>query len=197
MPTTKTADADRRIAAIVSVLLLFATYLAFSFRAITNPVEPGELLSEKRLIIVALGTGLFWLIARYARHSWVGQARRRFAGVAIRFVVALAVVLASRIAFDLWFSGEGKAEFVRNLRWTMIWAGYFGMALLGYLAAIMVQSMRDGAFIGRGSREDRLASVLNEVSTWSAGDRRTLAALIDHPARYAEADPLFVEETLS
>lgn len=196
MPTKYTADADHRIAAFVGMLLLFATYFAFSFRAVMNPVEPGELLSEKRLVIVALGTGLFWLITRYARRSWVGQAPRRFAGIAFLSVVALAVVLASRIAYDLWIAGEGKAEVVRNLLWTIIWAGYFGTALLGYLAAILVRSLRNGAFLARGTCEDRLTTVLNEVSTWSARDRRTLAAMIDQPPRYLEADPLFAEEPL-
>ncbi len=194
MPSRYAIDPDHRIAAIVGAILLTATYCAFSIRAVTDPIAPGDLLSVKRAVIAALGAGLFWLVARYVRRSFVMQAPRRFVEIALVSGLTVAAVLASRIAYDLWISGETHAVVTRNLRWTVIWAGYFGTALLGYCAAILVQSLRGAAFLWRGTRQDRLATVLNEVSTWPVSERRILAAMIDQPARYVEADPLFAAE---
>lgn len=191
--STRTAfDQDQQIAAMVGFVLLVATYLAFSIRAVTDPFDPGELLSAKRFVVATVGAGLFWLVARYARKDWSGLVPARIVGVALLSVAALGFVLATRIGYDLLITGETEAMLVRNMRWTIIWLGYFGTALLGYFAIMFGLSLRRAAPMAVGTRQDRLAAVLTEVATWSASERLMLAAVLDGPAVYECADPLFV-----
>jgi hypothetical protein len=191
MPFNSSIDRDNRIAVIVGIVLLLATYLAFSIRSVTDPLDPGELLSTKRFVVAAVGSGLFWVVVRYARKDWAGRSPERLVGVALMSVAALGFVLATRIGYDLLITGETEAMLVRNLRWTIIWLGYFGTALLGYFAIVFNLSLRRTVPLASGTRQDRVAAVFTEVATWSASERRMLAAMLDDPDAYECADPLF------
>ena len=184
-------DQDRHIAAIVGLVLLVGSYLAFSIRAVTDPFDPGELLSLKRFIVAAVGAGMFWLIARYARREWAGRIPERIVGIALLAAAALGFVLAARIAYDLLVTGETEAMLVRNVRWTIIWLGYFGTALLGYFAIVFGLSLRRAGPPPAGSRQDHLAAVFTEVASWSAMERCMLVAALDNTTDYECVDPLF------
>lgn len=184
-------DQDRHIAAIVGVVLLAGSYLAFSIRAVTDPFDPGELLSLKRFLVAAIGAAMFWVISRYARREWAGHIPERIVGIALLSSAALGFVLAARIGYDLIFTGDAEAMLVRNIRWTIIWLGYFGTALLGYFAIVFGLSLRKAKPCIAGTLQDRRAAVFTEVSSWSASDRRTLAAMLDRSTSYDCADELF------
>lgn len=191
MSTQSAFDQDRHIAAIVGLVLLIGSYLAFSIRAVTDPFDPGELLSLKRFLVAAVGAATFWLIARHARKQWVGHIPERVVGIALLSAAALGFVLAARIGYDLLVTGESEAMLVRNVRWTLIWLGYFGTALLGYFAIVFGLSLRRAKPCIAGTPLDRRAAVLTEVASWSASDRRMLAAMLDRSTDYECADEMF------
>lgn len=181
------------IAALVGAALLVVSYLAFSLRAVTDPVEPGQIVDLKRFLAAAAGAGMFWVISRHARRGWVGQTPERFAGIALLSVAALGLVLAVRIGYDMVFAAETQVMLIRNLRWTIIWLGYFGTALLGYFAVVFGLSLRRIGPIAEGTAEDRLASLLTEIAHLPAAERSLLADVLAAPLRYEEADPLFAD----
>lgn len=184
-------DQDRHIAAIVGVVLLVGSYLAFSIRAVTDPFDPGELLSLKRFLVAAIGAAMFWGISRYARRQWAGHIPERIVGIVLLSAAALGFVLTARIGYDVLFMGETEAMLVRNVRWTIIWLGYFGTALLGYFAIVFGLSLRKAKSCITGTLRDRRAAVFTEVSSWSASDRCMLAAMLDRSTNYECADELF------
>lgn len=190
MPAQASFHQEGRIAAIIGLLLLASTYLVFSIRAVTDPWEPGQILDLKRFAAAGVGAVMFWLVARHARRNWAGQVHARIVSLALMTVWALGLVLATRIAYDMFLTELTDESLVRNVRWTMIWLGYFGAALLGYFAVVCGLTLQRSPQLARGTHEDRVAAVFTEIATWSAADKRMLVAAFDTPTVYEEADPL-------
>lgn len=181
---------EDRLAVVIAVLLLCASYLLFSFRSLTSPFEPGELLSAKRLLVTAIGAGMFMLAARHANRDWSGPATATLRRLAVHSLAAIGAVCGARVGYDLLASGGAEADLVRNMRWTIVWTGYFFAALLGYLAIVLGMALQRATSWPRGTRQDRMAAVMTEVGSWAHADRRALVATLDRPVVYEEADPL-------
>jgi hypothetical protein len=182
---------EARVALVIGAALLCASYSLFSFRAVTSPFQPGELLSVKRMLVTAVGAGMFLFVARRIHRDFSLSALATLGRVAVHTLAAIGAVCGVRVGYDLLASGGAEAEVVRNMRWTIIWAGYFGAALLGYLAIILAMAMQRASVWPRGARHERMAAVLIEIGSWGEADRRKLVAALDRPCIYEEADPLF------
>ena len=88
---------DRRLAVMIGLVLMVATYLIFSIRAVIDPLTPGHFISLKRLIATAAGAGLFLLaVSKAARIPARGWAERITAMLWITAIGSLAM-LAFRI----------------------------------------------------------------------------------------------------
>jgi hypothetical protein len=184
------AALERRAAVWIGAILMLATYLAFSLRTLIDPVDPGELLSLKRLFAAATGTLVFWTVTRSAARSPADRIRERIPVLVLQAVGALGLVLAARVGFDLLASAGDDARLARNLRWIIAWAGYFAAALVAYVAVVSAVSARRPAASAFTSREDAVAWLIGEVSAWPEAERQAVAARIAGPQVYLEADPV-------
>lgn len=123
---------DRRAALMFVLALLIASYLLFTLRTVLDPVDPGEVLSAKRLATTAVGATMFWLLAT----RWRSLARYAIQGrlwrAAMLVLAAMGPVLATRVGYDLLLTGEGTTALGDNIRWILAWSGYFIAAVLGY-----------------------------------------------------------------
>lgn len=117
-------------------LLWLLLFWVFSYAVLTlrAQVEFGpafEWLHEKRAIGVTVGALLFGVALHLAHHA--RDARARAALLLASVLPASMVVLAARSAFDIYVLGT-PAELTEDVNWTIVWAGYFGLALGVYLA---------------------------------------------------------------
>ena len=123
---------DRHAALFVALALLIASYCLFTLRTVLDPIDPGEVLSAKRLVTTAVGATMFWVLAT----RWQSLSRYALSGrlwrAAVLVLAAMGPVLATRVGYDLLVSGEGATQFGDNVRWIIAWSGYFVAAVLGY-----------------------------------------------------------------
>ena len=182
---------DRQLAMTIGAVLLFATYLVFSLRAVLDPATPGDLFSLKRLIATGAGAGLFMLAVGAAAKVSARRWSERL--TALLWVAAIGAIglLAFRIGYDLLVDDRPEAVIARNARWMLAWLGYFAAAIGGYFAI---------TFVKQAMRRERGAPVLDraaiarvlteEVSDWTPAERRALIARLSQIRDYEEADPL-------
>lgn len=182
---------DRQIALLIGAGLLVATYLVFSLRAVLDPANPGDLFSLQRFIATSAGAGFFILaVGRAARVPARGWPERLLA-VAWVAGAGILALLAFRVGYDLLVDNRTEAVFSRNLRWVLVWLGYFAAAVGGYFAITFVrQAMRREQKAPTFSRAELTAVLIREISEWTPEERRTLAAQLSQIRDYEEADPL-------
>lgn len=184
---------DRRLAVMIGLVLMVATYLIFSIRAVIDPLTPGHFISLKRLIATAAGAGLFLLaVSKAARIPARGWAERITAMLWITAIGSLAM-LAFRIGYDMLLDNRTDAVVARNARWILAWLGYFVAAVGGYFAITFVkQAMRRNAadVVPTFDRDEVASVVLDEVAEWSPEERRALLNQLVRISDYEEADPV-------
>lgn len=180
---------DQRIAIAIGLGLMLATYLVFSVRSLLNPVSAGELLSFKRLMTTVLGAGLFLFVAHRASRT-LRRNPARIGPVLALSALSLLILLATRVAYDLFIAGVSDRVLAVNVRWMMTWVGYFGAALATYYAVLLARRAlrRQTVRIGL-SHDEAVAMVVAEVSDWTLAERRELIAALSRIPDYEEADP--------
>lgn len=191
MFATRPLRHDRQLALLIGLVLLVATYVIFSIRAVLDPATPGDLLSLKRLIATAAGSGLFMLAV--AKAAKVPSARWSERLTALLWVTAIGTLamLAFRIGYDLLVDNRPDAVVARNARWVLAWLGYFGAAIGGYFAITFIRQTVRRERVNRAFSRAEVASVLvEEVGDWTPEERRALIARLSRIRDYEEADPL-------
>lgn len=119
-------------AAWPAALLFFAaTFALSSFRASLNPDTSFDLLEPKRIGLMATGAVVFWLAVKRAnRHRPDLRDLGRMAMVA---VPGMAVLFAIAAGWDILIDRRMDNFAVRNLRWILLWSGYFGTGIAAWL----------------------------------------------------------------
>lgn len=180
---------DQRIAIAIGLGLMLATYLVFSVRSLLNPVSPGELLSFKRLMTTVLGAGLFLFVAHRASRT-LRRNPARIGPILALSALSLLILLATRVAYDLFIAGVSDRVLAVNVRWMMTWLGYFGAALATYYAVLLARRALRRQSVKTGlSHDEAVAMVVAEVSDWTLAERRELIAALSRIPDYEEADP--------
>lgn len=182
---------DRRLAIGVGLILLVATYLIFSVRAVLDPITPGHVLSLKRLIATTGGAGLFLFAISWAARMPACRWSQRL--LAVLWITALGSVamLAFRIGYDMLVDNRPDAVVARNARWMLTWLGYFAAAIGGYFAITFVrQSLYREPPAPTFDRADLASVVIEEVAEWTPQERRELLARLSGIRDYEESDPL-------
>lgn len=180
---------DQRIAIAIGLGLMLATYLVFSVRSLLNPVSAGELLSFKRLMTTVLGAGLFLFVAHRASRT-LRRNPARIGPVLALSALSLLILLATRVAYDLFIAGVSDRVLAVNVRWMMTWLGYFGAALATYYAVLLARRALRRQSVKTGlSHDEAVAMVVAEVSDWTLAERRELIAALSRIPDYEEADP--------
>ena len=182
---------DRRLAIGVGLVLLVATYLIFSIRAVLDPVTPGHVLSLKRLIATMGGAALFLFAISWAARMPARRWSQRL--LAVLWITALgsAAMLAFRVGYDVLVDNRPDAVIARNARWLLAWLGYFAAAIGGYFAITFVKRAfyREPA-APTFDRADLASVVIEEVAEWTPEERRELLARLSGIRDYEETDPL-------
>lgn len=164
--TSRTLSPLDRQATVFALGLMLTSYLLFSLRTMLDPIDPGDLVSLKRLLATGAGAITFWVVVTRSRAMALRSIR--LGDVALLSLAALGPVLATRVGYDILVSSEDEASLARNLRWVLAWSGYFVAALLGYRVLVLQRC---------------LAARKDPVQTVEAAPGQAMPA-------YEEADPL-------
>lgn len=117
---------------LVALLFWLFTYALLSFRAEMALGDGFALLSGRRMLATSVGAALFGLVLGRIIMRPNASARRSAAIIATIFPASLAV-LASRLLLDrLYYEQPLAVE--DNIRWVLVWAGYFGLWVSASLA---------------------------------------------------------------
>lgn len=191
MSATRRLRHDRQLALTIGILLLVATYLVFSIRAVLDPATPGDMFSLKRLIATAAGSALFMLAVTTAAGVPVARWSQRLRALLWITAMGSIALLAFRIGYDLLVDNRPDAVLARNARWMLAWLGYFGAAIGGYFAITFVkQAVRKERVAPTFDRAEIASVLVTEVQDWSPAERRALIARLSRVGDYEEADPL-------
>lgn len=115
-----------------AVLFCISTFALSSFRASLNPEITFELLNPKRIALIVAGAGIFWLaIRRTDRLRPDTHGLRRILVIA---VPGLVLLFTLAVGWDILVDRRMDNLAARNLRWILLWSGYFGTGIAAWLA---------------------------------------------------------------
>lgn len=168
-------------------------YCLLTWRALLlNDLAP--YLSDRRAIALLVGAGIFWLA--------IGQLERAGRLTLVRaaswIVLGTIVVMVARLAVN-WWKPEATLTVGYSLRWTLAWAAYFGLWLMGVAAfrrqastAAAAPTCLDGGTSEAAEKEQvgwLLDVIVAEFEGTSAQDRTRLAhRLVQRAGAYETAE---------
>lgn len=180
----------------VSMFILLTCY------AKLNPYLDVRIVSDKRMFSTALGALVYWLTIR-------AVAAERDRGLSDMIVAALtvgvpgtALILAARELFDFFTLPDGSEGFARNLRWLLLWTGYYGAWITGFVAvacyrratiSVAAPVAAPCVFPVRPEKRERAAdwlvdTIADELAAQPELDRRALTQRLRLRAGYDQAD---------
>ena len=207
MTPARRSAAHRMPNALLALLFWGFTYALFAYRANLRYGDAYELLSVERLVSTAIGAGLYWLVL-----SWLIDGTRDKPGKAVSVLLTILpaslVVLLARVLLDQFIPRPDALA--TDLRFVMVWAGYFGLwvsasFVLRAMPRMKFSSETAGEFRVRRpatnsvtarqgdngmARAEFLERLALEVATLPAAERRALFEAFAVPARYETADEL-------
>lgn len=121
-----------RNAAVAAVLFCVTTFTISAFRASLNPDEVFDLWYPKRIVLIAAGALVFWLAiaGRHAGRPGLPMLRR----MVLVGLPGLIALFGLAMALDIWVMHDTANLAARNMRWILLWSGYFGTGLAAWLA---------------------------------------------------------------
>lgn len=149
--TTGGADAPRdggpsagpgRMSPWLAVGFGIVTYTLFSVRATLNPDESAHFFNEKRIVATVAGALVFWLAARAAGRNTKLPPRQAVFAVARVAVPGALLLFALRMGLDWLLTPEVKDSLARNIRWMLLWLGYFGAGISAAIALFYQQQLK-------------------------------------------------------
>ena len=121
-----------RNAGAAAVLFCITTFAISAIRASLNPDEVFDLWNPKRILLIVAGAVIFWLAISDRREMRPGLPMlRRMALVGLPGLVGL---FGLAIVIDIAIMNETANLAARNMRWILLWSGYFGTGLAAWLA---------------------------------------------------------------
>lgn len=114
---------------LLSGLFWLFTYVLLSIRAAIIPEAVPALFSPQRLLAVTAGATIFYAAARHLVNA---QAKPSLTTIFGTFAISIAAALIIRLGLDQVVSEVASVSY--SARWTLVWAGYFGIWLMGTLA---------------------------------------------------------------
>lgn len=135
-------------ALVAAIVFCVSTYLISSFRASLNPENTFEWLDPKRIVLIASGAGVFWLAIRAAARRLADA--RGLVRILMVVLPGMAALFGLAVGWDMLVERRFDNVAARNLRWILLWTGYFGTGLAAWLAVqygaalAMAQAQQDG-----------------------------------------------------
>lgn len=174
---------------IFAFALIFAliSYFAISIRAVLHPDEVRHFVDLKRILSIGAGASIFWLAIRHATKHQSGARAQVIAALQIS-IAGLICLLMTREAYDFATSGEVAQRIGANIRWILMWIGYF-VAALSIVFAIEYHQLAQRLHTGSVPHD---LPTLPTVATLSAQERtdiQSLLVMLHHQTGYETADP--------
>ena len=117
---------------LLAALFWTFTYSLFAYRAHLRYGDEYLLFSPQRFVGTLVGAGLFWLVmSNLIRVS--GSKPAKPIAVIATILPASIVVLAARLVLGELVEGQ-VTELQANMRWVLVWSGYFGLWVSAALA---------------------------------------------------------------
>ena len=191
---------DRRNANLFLAVIFWAfTYALFTYRANLRYGDAYELVSMVRLVPTLIGAGLYWLVLSKLIDGFC-DGRGKPLAVVGTILPASIVVLIARVTLDQ-LGASNPNGFAGDLRFVMVWGGYFGLWVSASLAMRVIPRLnlvgglveaaglprRKANAVARAEMLERLAL---EVASLPAAERRALIEAFAAPRRYETADEL-------
>lgn len=193
MTSARRPAAHRMPNAMLALLFWGFTYVLFAYRANLRYGDAYELFTVERLVSTAIGAGLYWLVL-----SWLIDGTRDKPGKAVSVLLTILpasiVVLVARVLLDQFIPRPDALA--TDLRFVMVWAGYFG---LWVSASFVLRAMPRMKFISETAackgdngiaRAEFLERLALEIATLPTAERKVLFEAFAVPARYETADEL-------
>lgn len=120
--------------AILAAAFALFVFVVTSFRAAIDPDGPVDVFSDKRIVATLLGAGIYWLTLRMISeriHAPIGEIVRAVLKIVI---IGSASLLVVRAAMDMMASVSFDVSIARNVRWLLLWLGYFASWVAGFVA---------------------------------------------------------------
>lgn len=123
--------------------LIFAvsTLILSTFRSSLNPDVDFQLLEPKRLVLIGIGAVLFWWVIR-AGHGQRLEIRR-IGTMLVQALAGMSLLFALAVALDHIVTLETENVLARNLRWILLWSGYFGTGFAAWMALQYHRALKD------------------------------------------------------
>jgi len=196
------------------LVLLFglSVYAVLTMFAKLNPTTDALIVNDKRAFATGLGALVYWLTLR----TLVARSDRTL-GQMILAALAVgipgtAMILVARALFDLFTSADGSEGIARNIRWLLIWSGYYGAWVAGFvavrfhrcatarhaaiLAAITPASAPARPRNGTDAKGWLIDAIADELAAQPGVDRQALSRRLLARAGYEQADSAFDPEAL-
>lgn len=163
------------------------TYLALSTRAVLNPDEIKYFFDFKRLLSVVVGASIFWAAASAASALHSDQ-RGQILGALQVSIIGLLCLLFVREAYDFVVSGEITQQLSANVRWILMWLGYFAAAIAIFFA---LEYHRQISQLRSVMGPTTAAPLVNSKMTGASetSDVRALLVALHAQTGYEAADP--------
>ncbi len=117
---------------LLAAMFWIFTYSLFAYRAHLRYGDEYLLFSPQRFTGTLVGAGLFWLVmSNLVRAS--GNKPAKPIAVIATILPASIVVLAARLVLGELVEGQ-VTELQANMRWVLVWSGYFGLWVSAALA---------------------------------------------------------------
>ncbi len=189
------------------LVLLFgiSMFAVLTLFAKLNPVTDVHILNDKRAFATGLGVLVYWLTLR----SLVARSDRTLGEMIIAAlavgVPGTAMILLAREMFDLFTSPDGSEGIARNIRWLLIWSGYYGAWVAGFVAVRFYRcaTARDAAIAaaitpaaarspnGENAHDWLIDAIADELAAQPGVDRQALSQRLLARAGYEQADTAF------
>ena len=202
-PTPK-RSLNRRNANFLLTATFFAfTYALFTYRAQLRYGDAYDLVAAIRLYPTLIGAGLYWLVLTRLIDGTSLKPSKAMAVLATILPASIIVLLARLILDELGASNpNGLAG---DLRFVMVWGGYFGLWVSASFALRIVAQLPfgespvasilrwNGATTSRQcanpmARAENLERLALEIATLPPSERKVLIQAFEVPSRYETAD---------
>ncbi len=160
-----------------ALLFCVSTFAISAFRASLNPDTVFELFHAKRTLLIGVGALVFWIAIREMsgrRPKWSTLRHLLLTGLP-----GLVLLFGLASGWDLFVTGDTRDMTARNLRWILLWSGYFGTGIAAWLA------LQYGTALAEAEQHDmpppdslRMRGPATPSGFWVKTGRRTV--LIQH-----------------
>lgn len=189
---------------MLSGLFWIFTYVLLSIRAGLIPEAVPVLVTPQRLVAITAGATIFFAAARHLLKTKAQPCVTTTIGT---FAVSVVAAVIIRLGLDQ-MALEQAPSVSYSVRWTLVWAGYFGVWLIGTLAyfdsaptVIRIETKALAKTIPTAdpdstSTADELAwgwlvdVLAGELAQSSPANRLAIATRLIAAAGYEESDPL-------